>query len=59
MSAEDRKRIEALKIPPAWTKVAVSTSPRARLRAVGMDAAGRWQYVYDEAYSKHQERKKF
>jgi len=43
---EDRERIDALKVPPAWRDVAIHPSPRAWVQAVGRDAAGRWQYRY-------------
>jgi DNA topoisomerase-1 len=48
-----------LRIPPAWTKVAISTSTKAKLQAVGKDAAGRWQYLYHESHTRKQELKKF
>jgi DNA topoisomerase-1 len=52
-------RIEALAIPPAWTDVWISPSPRARLQATGMDAAGRKQYRYHDSFRASQERAKF
>lgn len=39
-------RIRGLVLPPAWTKVWISTDPRAHLQATGYDAAGRKQYRY-------------
>jgi DNA topoisomerase-1 len=39
-------RIRALVLPPAWTRVWISTDPRAHLQATGYDAAGRKQYRY-------------
>ena len=56
---DDLERIEALKIPPAWTDVAINPSPRGMLQAIGKDTAGRWQYLYHEAHTKRQEQKKF
>jgi DNA topoisomerase-1 len=53
------ERIEALVIPPAWTDVWISPSPRARLQATGMDAAGRKQYRYHDSFRAAQERAKF
>jgi DNA topoisomerase-1 len=53
------ERINSLRIPPAWTDVAISTSPKAKLQAVGKDAAGRWQYLYHESHTRNQELKKF
>jgi DNA topoisomerase-1 len=44
--AKTLARIRALVLPPAWTKVWISTDPRAHLQATGYDAAGRKQYRY-------------
>ena len=52
-------RIEALAIPPAWGDVWISPSPRAKLQATGVDAAGRTQYLYHERYRVAQEQAKF
>lgn len=59
VGAADLDRIEALKIPPAWTDVYISPSPRASLQAVGKDAAGRWQSRYHDAHVKRREGKKY
>src|ERR1700730_10160025 len=56
---EDRARINTLRIPPAWTDVAINRSPGGLLQAVGMDAAGRWQYLYHQNHIARGERKKF
>jgi DNA topoisomerase-1 len=50
----DLARIKALRIPPAWTSVAINPSPTGKLQAVGLDAAGRWQYLYHENHTKAQ-----
>jgi DNA topoisomerase I len=55
-SSDDLERIEALKIPPAWTVVAIHPSPAAMVQAVGKDRAGRWQYHYHEAQTTRRER---
>jgi DNA topoisomerase I len=55
----DLERIDALRIPPAWTDVAINSLPGGRLQAVGKDAAGRWQYLYHENHVRAQELKKF
>ena len=55
----DLERIDALRIPPAWTDVAISASPTAKLQVIGKDAAGRWQYLYHESHTRTQELKKF
>lgn len=39
-------RIEALRVPPAWTDVHVARSARAAVQAWGFDAKGRRQYRY-------------
>ncbi|RKH60747.1 DNA topoisomerase IB, partial [Corallococcus llansteffanensis] len=39
VSAAERERIEALRLPPAWTEVAIATKASARLQAVGRDGA--------------------
>ena len=44
--AAERKRIEALRIPPAWTDVHAAASPRSAIQAWGFDAKGRKQYRY-------------
>jgi len=42
----DLERIDALRIPPAWRDVHVSTNPRAAIQVWGFDARGRKQYKY-------------
>ncbi len=59
VTAADLKRIEALRIPPAWTNVAINPAVGGAIQAVGMDAAGRWQYLYHEKQVKRREQKKF
>ena len=55
----DLKRLQSLAIPPAWTEVAASRSPGARLQAIGKDKAGRWQYRYGDQAVREREEKKF
>jgi DNA topoisomerase I len=55
----DLSRIEALKIPPAWTDVCINGTTSGAVQAVGKDDAGRWQYIYHESRVRHRERKKF
>jgi DNA topoisomerase-1 len=40
------ERIDALRIPPAWRDVHVSTNPRAAIQVWGFDDRGRKQYKY-------------
>jgi DNA topoisomerase-1 len=58
-SKQDLGRLYDLKIPPAWTDVAVSRSPRAKVQAVGKDKAGRWQYRYNDRAVVEREQKKY
>lgn len=58
VSRADLSRIEALKIPPAWTEVAINRAAGGMLQAVGKDAAGRSQYLYHEQHVKKREQKK-
>ncbi len=44
--ARDLERIDALRIPPAWRDVHISTNPRAAIQVWGFDARGRKQYKY-------------
>lgn len=43
---EDAARCKALVIPPAWRDVWISPYPHGHLQAVGVDDAGRRQYLY-------------
>ena len=55
----DRARAEALVIPPAWTEVWVAKHERAHIQAVGVDAAGRRQYLYHPDWRASHDRAKF
>lgn len=57
--AEQIERLESLAIPPAWRDVWISPRPRAKLQAVGVDRAGRRQYLYHEQFRAEQEQAKF
>ncbi|MFL5343388.1 MAG: DNA topoisomerase IB [Hyalangium sp.] len=59
VARQERERIEALKIPPAWTEVAISPSVKSKLQAVGKDGAGRWQYRYHESFTRRQQEEKY
>ena len=59
VSKTDLERIEELRIPPAWKSVAINPSANGRVQVVGMDAAGRWQYLYHETHTRSQETRKF
>ncbi len=53
------RRIDELKVPPAWEEVRVARNPSAKVQAVGYDSAGRVQYRYHEKYRERKEREKF
>src|SRR6267154_207400 len=44
--AAQLERIDALRIPPAWRDVHISTNARAAIQVWGFDARGRKQYKY-------------
>lgn len=55
----ERARIADLAIPPAWEEVWISDAPNAHILAVGVDAAGRRQYLYHPAWRERQDAEKF
>lgn len=57
--AEALERIRSLAIPPGWTEVRVSPTAGAKVQAVGFDAAGRKQYIYNESFVRRNARRKF
>jgi len=59
VTKSDLERINLLRIPPAWTDVAINSAASGRLQAVGQDAAGRWQYLYHANHTRLQDAKKF
>lgn len=52
-------RIRSIVIPPAWTDVWISPSPRGHIQATGRDARGRKQYRYHADWRAHREAVKF
>ena len=56
---EDLKRIRALAIPPAWTEVWISASPRGHIQAFGRDARQRKQYRYHARWREVRDETKF
>jgi DNA topoisomerase IB len=56
---ETLERIRALVIPPAWTDVWICDHPRGHIQATGIDARGRKQYRYHDAWRKRRDREKF
>jgi DNA topoisomerase-1 len=59
VSAEERRRIEALAIPPAWTNVWICPNPAGHIQATGRDARGRKQYRYHTGFRSRREKAKF
>jgi DNA topoisomerase-1 len=57
--AETLARIDALKIPPAWTDVWIAAPPNAHLQATGVDAKRRRQYLYHPAWRERRDAEKF
>jgi len=53
------ERIRALGIPPAWRDVWICPDPRGHLQATGIDAAGRKQYRYHDAWRVRRDAEKF
>ena len=53
------RRIDSLRIPPAWKDVWISPRPNAKLQATGVDKAGRRQYLYHPEFRARQEQAKF
>ncbi len=53
------ERIKGLVLPPAWTDVWICVDPRGHLQATGVDARGRRQYRYHDAWRVHRDREKF
>jgi DNA topoisomerase IB len=52
-------RIRELGIPPAWRDVWICPDPRGHLQATGVDAAGRKQYRYHDAWRTRRDAEKF
>jgi DNA topoisomerase-1 len=59
VTSQDLARIRALRIPPAWTEVAINSAASGRVQVVGKDAAGRWQYLYHDSHVRQREQRKF
>jgi len=50
---------KSLVIPPAWEKVTINSSTRAKIQATGYDIKGRKQYIYNPKFRKQQDELKF
>ena len=55
----DRKRFDALAIPPAWSDVWICPFENGHIQAMGVDDAGRSQYIYHPEWRARQDIEKF
>jgi DNA topoisomerase-1 len=55
----ERARIDAIRIPPRWTHVWISPSPRGHIQATGRDSRSRKQYRYHERWREVRDATKF
>ncbi len=58
-NAEERQRLEALAIPPAWTDVWICSRPDGHLQATGRDDKGRKQYRYHPQWRQQRSQSKY
>jgi len=56
---DQRKRINSLAIPPAWTEVWICPDPKGHIQATARDARGRKQYRYHARYREARDQSKF
>jgi DNA topoisomerase I len=59
LAAEHIQRCKLLVIPPAWEHVWICPAPNGHLQAVGIDDAGRRQYLYHEQWRLQRDRLKY
>jgi DNA topoisomerase IB len=59
LDGEHRDRVRALAIPPAWRDVWICPWPNGHLQAVGIDEAGRKQYLYHEEWRRQRDAEKY
>jgi DNA topoisomerase-1 len=57
--SRERRRIEALAVPPAWTEVWICPLANGHLQATGRDARGRKQYRYHPDWRAGRDETKF
>ena len=55
----ERARIADLAVPPAWEDVWIADATNAHILAVGVDQAGRRQYLYHPVWRERQDAEKF
>jgi DNA topoisomerase IB len=59
LNGQDVERIKALVIPPAWKEVWICPFPNGHIQAVGVDDAGRRQYLYHPVWRQQRDAAKF
>ena len=59
ISGDELDRLNAMRLPPAWSNVVASADPLKKVQAIGMDKAGRWQYRYSAKHIEEAAQKKF
>ena len=59
LDGSDVERIKALVIPPAWREVWICPFPNGHIQAVGVDVAGRRQYLYHPVWRQKRDAAKF
>jgi DNA topoisomerase IB len=56
---ETLTRIRSLGIPPAWKDVWICPYPNGHIQVIGVDAAGRKQYLYHQQWRERRDQEKF
>lgn len=56
---DELARINAIAVPPAWTKVWICPDPNGHIQATGRDARGRKQYRYHARWRSERDQSKF
>ncbi len=59
LNGQDVDRIKSLVIPPAWREVWICPHPSGHIQAVGVDDAGRRQYIYHPVWRQQRDAAKF
>ncbi len=59
LDTDEVARIKALVIPPAWQDVWICPRPNGHIQAVGVDEAGRRQYLYHPVWRTKRDEMKF
>mgnify|MGYP003335669433 CR=1 FL=1 len=53
------KRLDSIYIPPAYTDVVIAKSSNNKIQAIGTDTRGRRQYIYNPAFIKRRNDRKY